>query len=188
MRNLDFDPFGLPSKVMRAVGLVAISAAQTEHIMEQGIGGCIGIDIEYTAAITTHMTSPLRDHVLRAAAEIRIDSLDDLDELDKLLDEIRNSLPRRNNYLHNSLCVDKDTGELFASKIEARGRVDVELVPVTVDDIENDATRIYKAGLNLYLFLNKRGLLPPFPAGPRPRGHKSRSARRKRREITLKGQ
>lgn len=112
-RNLDFDPRNLPSNILEAVGLVAMCSAQTEHIVEQGIGGCLGIDIEYTAAVSTHMATPMRDQILRAAAEIHINNLDDLDELDRLLDEIKQAISKRNEYVHNSICHDLDTGEFF---------------------------------------------------------------------------
>src|SRR5689334_8494675 len=118
-RNLDFDPHNLPPNMLEAVGLIAMCSAQTEHIVEQGIGGCLGIDIEYTAAVSTHMATPMRDQILRAAAEIRIDNLDDLDELDRLLDEINKAISKRNDCVHNSICHDLDTGEFFMSTTTA---------------------------------------------------------------------
>ena len=103
-KTYDFDPRNLPQEMLTAIGLVAACSAQTENIMEQGIGGCIGTDFEYGFAITTHMNAPLRDHVLRAVAEIRIDNLDDLDELDRLLDEINKASTKRNAYMHHTWC------------------------------------------------------------------------------------
>lgn len=185
MHDLDFSPWNLPTDILEAVGLIATCSAQTEHVVQNGIAGCLGVDVEYGMAITTHMTTPLRDHVLRAAAEIRIDSLDDLDELDELLDEIEEAFKVRNAYIHNSLAMDKATGEVFSVKATARGSVDVELLPVTVDKIKADATRIYVAGLALYQFLQSRDLLAVTPPA-RPRGHKTSAARKKRRKALLK--
>jgi hypothetical protein len=186
MRNLDFNPLNLPQEILAAIGLVASCSAHTEYVIEQGIGGCAGLDIESTAAFATHMATPMRDQVFRALAEIRMNDLDDLDELDRLLDAISTSMKVRNTYVHNSMCRDKDTGELLITTATARGSVEVDLFPITVDQIKLDAVRIYNAGLNLYGFLKKRDLLAEVPPSPRPRDHKSRAARKKRREAILK--
>ena len=187
MRNLDFDPMNLPQEILAAIGLVASCSAHTEYVIEEGIGGCSGLDIEYTAAFATHMAVPMRDQVFRALAEIRMNDLDDLDKLDELLDEVSASMKVRNTYVHNSVCKDKDTGELLITTTTARGSVEVDLFPVTVGQIKRDAARIYNAGLALYRFLGKRGLLAEVPPSPRPRDHKSRAARKKRRETLAKG-
>ena len=184
-RDLDFDPRNLPPDVLQAVGLITTCCAQTEHVVEDGIAGCLKIDFEYGAAITTHMNNPLRDNVLRAVAEIKINDLDALDKLDELLDEITKALKLRNTYVHNSLCVDKETSELFTVRTDARGRVEMDVIPAIVKEIEAAAIRIYQAGTSLYRFLDHHDLLAIIPDDPRPRQHKSRAARKKRRESFL---
>jgi hypothetical protein len=129
----------------------------------------------------------MRDNVLRAAAEIKIDNLDNLDKLDRLLDEVNTAFSKRNSYVHHSWCRDPDTGECFTVKTSARGRVEKDLIPMTVNQVKSDAAFIYKAGMDLMTFLGDRNLLPRFPAVARPRGHKSRAARKKRREELLRG-
>jgi hypothetical protein len=185
-KEYDFDPRNLPQDVLATIGLVTACSAQMEYAVEEGIGGCLGVDFEYSAAVTTHMAAPLRDHVLRSVAEIRIDNLNDLDELDRLLDQIKEAFVKRNTYVHHQWCRDPDTGDCFIAKTTARGRVEKDLLLMSIDQIKRDATFIYKAGINLYEFLGSRGLLPPFPTQPRPRGHKSKAARKKRREELLR--
>jgi hypothetical protein len=181
----DYDPHSLPPDVLQAIGLIAACSAQNEYIIKQGIGGCLGVDIEYTDAVTTHMSSPHRDDVLRAVAEIKIDSLDDLDALDILLDTIKEGFTKRNGYIHHSWCRDPQTNKCFTAQITARGRVEVELVPVAVEEIIKDADFIYDAGMALYAFLAEHGLLPPIPPKARPRAHKSKAARKARRKKKL---
>ena len=123
----DYDPRNLPQDILAAIGLVTACSAQTENMVEMGIGGCLGIEVDYNVAVTTHMNAPLRDNVLRAAAEIRIDDLDALDELDHLLDEINKAFVKRNAYVHHQWCRHPETGEVFTTRIEARGSVDAEL-------------------------------------------------------------
>jgi hypothetical protein len=123
----DYDPFNLPQDILLAIGLVSACSAQTESVIQMGIGGCLGIDSDYSLAVTTHMNAPLRDHVLRAAAELRIDDLDDLDELDRLLNEIGVGFAKRNNYLHNGLCQHPTNGRVYLASIVARGSLDASL-------------------------------------------------------------
>jgi hypothetical protein len=183
----DYDPRNLPSDMLQAIGLIAACSAQNEYIIQQAIGGCLGVDIEYSDAVTTHMSSPHRDNVLRAVAEIKIDSLDDLDQLDALLDKINEGFSRRNGYVRHSWCRDQKTNDCFTTQVTARGRVEVALLPIAVEKILEDADFIYVAGLELHSFLSERGLLPPIPAKFRPRAHKSKAARKARRKKMLGG-
>jgi hypothetical protein len=178
----DFDPRNLPPEVLAAIGLAVAASAQTESIIEDAIGGCLGLDHEYTMAVTTHMAAPLRDSVLRSAAEIRIDNLDDLDELDRLLDNVKTAFEKRNAIVHHSWCRHPDTGEVFTVKETARVRVEAELIPIAVDKIKRDAAFIYRVGMELNDFLVARNLLPQLAAESRARSHKSKAARTARRK------
>ena len=182
----EYDPHKLPQDILTALGLLSACACQTESVIEMGIGGCLGIDSEYNFAVTTHMNSPLRDHVLRATAEIRIDDLDDLDLLDKILDNIKQVMKQRNSYLHRTICKHPKTGECFLVRIDARGSVEGNLIPIDAEKITADAELIYEAGMELIDFLVARNLLAPDPPGPRPRFHKTKAERKKRREALLK--
>lgn len=180
-KEYDFDPRNLPHDLHAAIGLVIANASQTESVLEMAIAGCCGVDIEYGAAITTHMTIPLKFSILRSVAEIKIDDLDDLDELDKLLADIDAAFAKRNTIAHCGWCRDPETGAVFMYKEMARTRLEAELIPVAIEDIKDNATLIYDAGIALMNFLIKRKLLAPTPPF-RPRGHKSKSARKQRRD------
>lgn len=182
-KEYDFDPRNLPPDALAAIGLAVTSSAQTESVIENAIAVCLGLDFEYGLAVTTHMSAPLRDNVLRAAAEIRINNLDALDTLDKILDHIKNeAIPKRNNIVHRTWGVDPETGEIFTVRQTARGRVEMELVKMPVDKIKSDALVIYEAGMALVRFLAEHQLFPTYPSHPRPRWHKSKAARKKRRK------
>lgn len=68
---------------------------------------------------------------------------------------------------------------MYTTHITARGSVRGDLVPMDVKAIEADAAAIYKAGMDLMTFLAVNGLLPAI-GDPKPRGHKFKSARKKR--------
>lgn len=179
---LDFDPRNLPMTYQRAIGLVAASSAQTESMVQMAICACLGVDAEYGWAVTTHMNAPMRDNVLRSVAELRIDDLDALDELDEILDAISDANNRRNDHVHGDWCRKESTGQVFIAKIKARGSVQADLIPVSVDQIKADAQLIYDLGIRLFKFLMRHGLEAALPPPSRPRGHKSKAARKARRK------
>jgi hypothetical protein len=181
----DFDPRNLPSDLLSAIGLMTASAAQTESCVEEAIAGCLGVDREYGQAVTTHMTAPLRDSVLRSVAEIKIDDLDALDKLDELLDAITAGYAKRNAVVHHAWCRDPDTGAIFTVKETSRSRVEIDLIAMSVDQVKGDALFVYEAGMALYSFLMERGLLSFAAPTNRARFHKSKTARKKRRESKL---
>jgi len=182
----DFDPRNLPQDVLAAIGLMTTSAAHTESCVDEAIAGCLGVDYEYGQAVTTHMTMPLRFDVLRSAAEIRIDDLEVLDELDDLLGRLKEAFEKRNAVVHHMWCRDPQTGNVVMVKETARVRVAVKSIPMSADQVKADALFVYDAGMALFLFLKAHNLLPPFPTALRPRWHKSKEERKKHRERKLK--
>lgn len=181
-KQYDFNPYNLRPDILQAIGLLIACSGQTEDIFESAVAGCLGLDIEYGLAVTTHMSMPLRVSVLKSAAEIRIDDLDALDELDDIIEVIEEAFSKRNAVAHNQLCRDPETEEVFSVKEVARISVQADLHSLSVDQIRNDALFVYEAGITLFRFLKTHGLNPNFPAEPRPRGHKSRAARKARRK------
>lgn len=185
--HYDFNPYSLPKAMLQAIGLATASAAQTEDLVQMAIAGCLGLDSDYGKVITLHMAMPLRFSALRAAAEIRIDDLDVLDELDDLIAEIEKAFERRNAIVHHQWCIDKKTREIFINKEIARTSYRSDLIPMTVAQVEKDALLIYRVGMKVWGFCKRNNLIPqhaPF----RPRAHKAKAARKKRRELILKSQ
>jgi hypothetical protein len=166
-KEYDFDPRNLPQDLLAAIGLMTTSAAQTESCIEAAIAGCLGVDSEYGKATTTHMTARLRDGVLRSIAEIKINDLDALDELDVLLDAVNDAYGKRNAVVHHAWCRDPDNGAVFTVKETSRARLETDLLPMSIDHVKSDALFVYQAGMNLYTFLIMRGLLPPHPPARR---------------------
>jgi hypothetical protein len=138
----DYDPRNLPQDLLAAIGLVSACSAQTESIVQEGIAGCAGVEVDYGLAITAHMGAPLRDHVLKALAQIRIDDPDVLDELDELLAEIDTAFQKRNDYVHHTWCRDPETGQCFMTVTRARGELTLTLVPVSKVTVLADASFI----------------------------------------------
>ena len=182
MNEYDFDPRNLPKDLLAAIGLMTTSAAQTESIVEMAIHCFLDIDLEYGQAVTTHMAMPLRFSTLRASAEIRIDDLDTLDELDDVIANIEEAFIKRNAIVHHTWCRDSDTGKCFTVKTNARTRVETDLLEMEVDKIEDDALFVYEAGMKLMTFLMAHEFRQKLPPLDRFRSHKSKAARKKRRK------
>jgi hypothetical protein len=182
--GLEFSPSRLPENLCAAIGHVVAASSQTEAILNDAIAGCLGLDAEYMVAVTQHMTLPLKYSVLNAVAEIRLD-VRELDELDKLIAAVSDALEKRNGIVHDSWATNEVTGKLLRVKQSARNSVKTELVPVAVEQVLADAKEIEAAGLALVEFLDKQDLLPLVPP-LRPRGHKTREARKKRRKTAVK--
>lgn len=148
----DFSPDALPSNVLAAIGYVCACSAYLENVIQMAIAGCLNVDEEYGQAVATHMTAPLRDSVLRSVAEIRIDDLNALNELDALLDETKIAFDKRNAVVHRSWCRHPTTDETYMIKTVARTRVESELIPMTFEEIRADGTLIYDLSLRLANF------------------------------------
>jgi hypothetical protein len=181
-KEYDWSPYNLPRDMLEAIGQVTICYAQSESFLQDALAGCAGVDFMCGRAITTHMSMPLRFDALRAVAEITIDDLDALDELDGHLDQFEVAIKKRNAIAHNRWCRDPETGEMFTVKETARGTVRSDLIPTTVEQVKADAAFIYDVGMKLFVFLKRHNLLPRMPEEVRPRGHKTKAARKKRRE------
>jgi hypothetical protein len=182
MIEYDFDPHNLPQELLAAIDIAIASSAQTEEMIEMAIAGCLGVDAEYGAAVTTHMAGPLRFSALRSVAEIRIDDLDALDRLDALLDEAELAAVKRNAIAHHSWCRNPKTGELFTVKETARKSYSMDLVPMTIEGVKADAEFIYQIGMKLMLFMRMSGILPKTTPD-RNRFHKTKAERKKRRDA-----
>lgn len=182
----DFDSRNLPEPLLRAIGLTVASSAQTEGVLELAIAGCAGLNSEYGKAFTTHMNMPLRYSVLRSLAEIRFEP-DILDILDGHIARLDDAFGKRNAIAHNSWCRDTETEALFRVREDARSRVELELIPTTVEEVEAIAADVYQTGMDLMQLLMTLDLLPPVPTARRERDHKTKAARKKRRKEELRG-
>jgi hypothetical protein len=182
--DFDFSPSRLPENLRAAIGYVVAASTQTESTISHAIAGCLGIDAEYMIAVTQHMPLPLKFSVLYSVAEIRLNDLDALDELDKLAGSAKSALEQRNAVVHDSWAVSKKDGSIYRISQSARTRVEADMVSVTVDEVVKVARAVENSGLALVNFLSVHNLFPAVPLG-RPRGHKSRAARKKRRSQAV---
>lgn len=131
--------------------------------------------------MTAHMSAPLRESVLKSAAEIVIPDEHDLNELDVILAAIKTAAADRNDMVHGSWCYRESDKAVLLVQQKARSNVAVTSRPVTVDEIKLKALALYNAGIDLMEFLITQDRVPALPRD-RVRGantHRERKARRK---------
>jgi hypothetical protein len=178
----DFDPNNLPPEYLSAIGLVVASASQTDHVMRDFIGSYLGVDMAESLALGAHMSTPMKDDVIRSLVELNAACASDVDDLDDILDRVREATARRNSIAHNAFARHPETGEVFSLKERARGSLQVELKPVTVAEMNEIAAEVYASGMALMDYMMARGIGPrerekPLRE-PLNRGKKARQARR----------
>jgi hypothetical protein len=88
--------------------------------------------------------------------------LDALDALDVLLDRLKKAFAKRNAVVHHMWCRDPETGNVVMVKETAREQVDIESIPMSADQVKDDALFVYETGTALFSFLKAHKLLPPF--------------------------
>lgn len=157
-------------------------ASQTEEVLRNFMGIVLGVDNIETEALGTHMSFPMKDDIIRSILELNAPSASFVDEVDDILDDIRDAMQLRNIVAHNEFAIHPETAEIFSLRIKARGSLQSELKKVTAEELLETADQIYRAGMSLQDFMLKNHLGPRFREGPlrEPlnRGRKARQARR----------
>ena len=158
----DFHPDNIPDEYLKAIGRIMLSAAQAEDCVRTAIGIFLKIDNIETLALTTQLSTPLKDKIIRAVAELNSASASMVDDLDDILDKISAGMERRNAVAHRSLCKHPESGEIFIWKEKVSGSIDLELRPITVEELNEIGNNLLEASHQLILFLGNVG-------GPRSR-------------------
>lgn len=182
----DFDPRNIPEEISKAVGLLVVASAHTEMIVQTFIGAVLQIDEIETLALTSQMSGQLRDQVARALIELNATNVEVVDEIDGLLDAIKDADAARNRVAHCPLARHPDTNDVYFWKESARGTLRLALEPVDAKQLMTQAEALYQAGLALMRFMVLFQLHP----GPRTRPfrealNRSPTARKARRMKTV---
>ncbi len=156
----DFDPNNLPADYLAAIGLVIASASQTDHVLRDFIGSYLGIDLAETIALGAHMSTPMKDDIIRALIELNAPHASEVDELDDVLDRIKEATARRNAVAHNAFARHPETGQIFSMRERARGSLQVDFTPIDAAELNEIANEVYAAGMALQEFMTVRGISP----------------------------
>jgi hypothetical protein len=153
----DFHPDNIPDEYLKAIGRIMLCAAQAEDCVRTAIGVFLKIDNIETLALTTQLSTPLKDKILRAIAELNSGSASLVDDLDDILDKINAGMERRNAVAHRSLCKNPDNNEILIWKEKVSGSIQLELQPITVNELNEIADNLLKASNELIAFVQNVG-------------------------------
>lgn len=157
MKIYEFNPHKLPKDVLEAVGLYIIASAHTEGVVEMAIASLLQVDDRLGLAVTTHMNGPLRISALRSLGNLRF-SGEILADFNTHVEALQNVNAKRNAIAHRSWCQDPENGKLYTLRQAARTKLELELVPMSVDEIKREAVNIHQVGLKFLSFLNRIGI------------------------------
>lgn len=181
----DFDPRKLPPAYLQAIGLTIAAASQTESVLKDLIGALLEIDSVQTIALTIPMSFPVKNDIIRTLAELEAPSIKELDKIDDLLDAVNEAIAMRNIIAHRQFAIHPDNKEIYILREKAKGSLQYELKPITLEEIQRDAEKIYKAGMDIIEFMMRAGLKTPLRTkalrGPVNRGKKAREDRRSKK-------
>jgi hypothetical protein len=177
----DFHPDSIPDDYLKAIGRIILCAAHAEDCVRTAIGVFLKIDNIETLALTTQLSTPLKDKIIRAVAELNSASASMVDDLDDILDKIYEGMNQRNAVAHRSLCKHPESGEILMWKEKVSGSVELELKPITVAALNAIGDTLLEASHELIAFLTKVGG-PTFREGPlREPLKRTKAARAERR-------
>jgi hypothetical protein len=177
----DFNPDSIPEEYLKAIGRIMLCAAQAEDSVRTAIGVFLKIDNIETLALTTQLSTPLKDKIIRAVAELNSASASMVDDLDDILDKINTGMEQRNAVAHRSLCKNPENNDILIWKERVSGSITLELKLITVEDLNGISDNLLAASHELTQFLARVG-------GPKHRDgllreplSRTRAARAKRR-------
>ncbi|MCP9626300.1 hypothetical protein NML43_04260 [Rhodopseudomonas palustris] len=178
-KEYNFDPHAIPADLLAAIGEVAVASAHTEYVVELAIRGCGRGDITASKGMTARAATRSFESALNSlAASATVDA--DRDRLGELLQQISYGFERAAIYIHNSVCLDPQTGECLIATRGARGELSGELIPVTAAEIRAEADFIYQGGIALLAFLMQKKLLPTLRRSARSPAQKGQPSRKRR--------
>lgn len=162
----DFNPNNLPDDFLKAIGLVIASASHTEQIMREFLGIMLGVDNIETEALGTHMSFPMKDDMIRAVVELNAPTASDVDQIDDILDDIREAMQLRNAVAHNEFAIHPETHEILSLRVKARGSLQTEFKAVTAEELNEIAAKVYSTGMALMEFMMAKGIGPRVRTAP----------------------
>jgi hypothetical protein len=183
-KDYNFDPRAIPADRLAASGEVAVASAHTESVVAVAIRGCAGADVATAKAATAARSMRRLEEVLRSL-DLRLFGGENRERLGELLNQIGEGFERGATYIHNSVCLDSETGEYLIAKRSMCGALSGELVPVTVAEVREEAKVIYQAGIALLAFLMQKKLLPSLGRNVRPSAHRSQPLKRRRASAAV---
>jgi len=146
---------------LKAIGLVVAEWSYTELFLEYLIWEIAQLDDYQGPAITTHLASETRIHILETLADTGLHNKTHKTELKDIVNRLRDLRTKRNNIVHAiwlsskplapiTLLTSKKRKSIPASiRVKAKGKINITRVPFTSKEILSVASEITHLGSNM---------------------------------------
>src|SRR5712692_2151964 len=150
---------------LKAIGLVAAEWSYTEMCLEHLIWEMAGLDNQRGYAITTHVPSETRMHILETLADTRLPNDALKKKLKTTVADLRTPRMERNNIVHALWLSSKPNQFLMKDvlkkrkpipasiKIQAKGKLNITNKPIISKQIQATAVKIGKLVTKMYNLL-----------------------------------
>lgn len=156
-------PKPLPDEHMRLVGIIAAHWQYVDLMIQRAVAEVMNRTLDDVCVLTENVGFQVRMDILMAYARPARDEFKDVwEEFTAMSNDVRDANELRNTYVHAAWTFEPDEPLPVRHAIRVRrGRIDVEDLPVTADELADAADRIWKAGERFTNFFRRVGMLAP---------------------------
>lgn len=161
--KLKFDGWPLPDDYLLELGRVSALWASLETFLNLCIGKLAGFnDLNDPKAfiLVTHSSFPQRLDVLSALCEQLVGAFPNLTGYESVVRQLRQAQKLRNDFLHFSMALNEESGQVEMAKGTARGSLKVGVEKVQLADLRRASMAIHEAQLALYKLVLGRDIPP----------------------------
>lgn len=165
LKRLNFEGWPLPDNYLIEIGRVSALWASLETFLNTCIGKLAGFD-DITDPkpfiLVTHSSFPQRLDMLSALCEQLVPEHPHLADYESVISKLRAAQRRRNTYAHHGISHNPASSAFELATGSARGKLNVKVEPVKVEDIRRAIVEINEAVRALYKLVLKREIAPPW--------------------------
>ena len=163
VERLDLSGWPLPDEYLIELGRVGALWAILESFLNICIGKLAGFNEladPKPFILVNHASVPQKIDMLSTLCEQLAPEFPHLQSYAAVVAKIRAAQRLRNQFLHNGLSQDPETGGFKLAEGSARGSLKTRVTPVRIADIRRASVEIHLAHLALYKLVLKRELSP----------------------------
>ncbi|HKO98135.1 MAG TPA: hypothetical protein VJU86_14150 [Pyrinomonadaceae bacterium] len=163
--KLDFSGWPLSDEYLIEIGRVCALWAQLESFLNICIGKLAGFnDLSDPKAfiLITHSSFPQRLDILGTLCEQLLPEFPSLTGYKEVVGDLKAAQKLRNNFTHNGMALNEETGFVEMPIGSARGSLKVTVEKITIADIRRATIAISEAHAALYKLVLQKDLQPAW--------------------------
>ena len=163
IEKLDILNWPLDETVLAELGRISALWALLEQTMNLCIGKLSGFDVlndPKSFILVNHSSFPQKLDMLEALCNELGDAFPHLKTHKIAIGKLNEAKNLRNQFIHNTIAVNPDTGQLIVAIGSARGKLKVGTKQITIPDIRRASIAIHDAHRELWKLIFKREIRP----------------------------